>query len=710
MMPPRKASLMLAACFATLVASAGGAGFAQSAVAATRGGALVVRSGEVLTLAASRKVSSLRIEPDGAIKAVDGKSLTLVVDGAQRDLAPGTYSGDVELVVTDSVIVPYTGVGDYDFRSAVFVSDGRVEPSRSVLGSVRNAAFAAGSLKGGVVRSEGAQFNGIYVTGKDAFAIDGVDIALTGNGTNDFVGYAAAIAATDETQVTIAHADIRTRGAVRTALFVGGKSKVNLRDSYIAVSNGTLPDDYTFSIIPGQMMEAPYGLGLTGNVRAVNLVDTGTLQVTNSVIRAQGWGALSTDGAGPTRMFVVDSLIEARESGYGAYANGDAIDTFDHSTIHAADYALIIGGNGSGRFLNGTAAVSDRIGVMMHQGTGGSTLEISGKSTLASRTTAIQIKGRGAKVLVDDARVSAGNGILIQTMENDDPIMKAMAAGGPGSPMIPPGGMEQMNPGGGADAPPPPPPPPGGAPISTEVFSPDVEAILRATTLYGNVYHAMPKVGAMRLSLQGARLTGVISTSTAAPASGKAPTKETWREIGEVGNTPVPFTGAKGLSLQIDGASTWTVTGTSYLNAMTLAPGAQVVTPAGEPATLLVNGKATALKPGTYQGALVVSVGSVKPLAPRAPGALDMAEFVASVDTNADGKMSRAEWAAAKLPFISFDGFEKGRGYVTADDYQNKPAPPGIDLNGDGKLSIAEFLAFDEKMKNAPPPSAPPAN
>ncbi|MDE2043263.1 MAG: hypothetical protein KGJ05_09330 [Alphaproteobacteria bacterium] len=96
----------------------------------------------------------------------------------------------------------------------------------------------------------------------------------------------------------------------------------------------------------------------------------------------------------------------------------------------------------------------------------------------------------------------------------------------------------------------------------------------------------------------------------------------------------------------------------------------------------------------------------------RLPGNPDFTPVVQAVDTNHDGQMSRAEWAAAGLPWSSFNMFEKGRGYVTQEDYDTNAAPRGIDINGDGKLTVEEFKAFDKmmsaKMKNGPPPGPPP--
>jgi len=76
----------------------------------------------------------------------------------------------------------------------------------------------------------------------------------------------------------------------------------------------------------------------------------------------------------------------------------------------------------------------------------------------------------------------------------------------------------------------------------------------------------------------------------------------------------------------------------------------------------------------------------------------DMTGFAHEVDSNGDGKLSRAEWTAQGLPDSSFTMFEKGRGYVTLKDYQSNPAPAGIDIDGDGKLTVAEFREFDRKM------------
>lgn len=76
----------------------------------------------------------------------------------------------------------------------------------------------------------------------------------------------------------------------------------------------------------------------------------------------------------------------------------------------------------------------------------------------------------------------------------------------------------------------------------------------------------------------------------------------------------------------------------------------------------------------------------------------DFTPVVQAVDLDNNGKMTRWEWQQAGAPISSFNMFEKGRGFVTQNDYDSSPAPQGIDINGDGKLTLSEFKQFDKQM------------
>lgn len=541
----------------------------------------------------------LTIAPGQVLIAPDGRQVTLTVDGVEQAATPGTYNGKVIVSVTESIPVKYYELPVHQFRTALFVENGAPVLGKSVMAAVGGATLAPGIVTDARITSKGERFNGIIVTGEGKYTIDRPIIDLTGNGGNDFAGFGAAIMSTGKADVTVNRPIIRTHGAIRTALFIGGDSIMRVNNADIEVYNGKLPDDYKFTVDVGRMMEVPWMLGLSGNVRALNLVDRGTLYINNSRIRSQGWGVLSTDDNTHVRMYVTDSLIEATESGYGTYSIGDSHNTFTHSVIRAADVGAIMAAEGSVTLTDRTLVYAGRYGVMMHSGAGGGTLTIENGSELHAGNTAIQVKGIGTTIVVDSAVVTSGSGVILQSMENDDPfLLKLMRGEVPEGMGAPPPGMGGA-PGG---------PPPGMGPARAgPPPSPDVVATFRKITLNGSIFNGRTTQSGMKLRFEHATITGAISTSTVVPASGREPVRDTYREIGNVTNTPSPSTAANGLEVTLDGKSSWTVTGASYLTRLELEPGSRL--DAGKRQLVLtVNGKPVKIKPGVYTGKIALSV------------------------------------------------------------------------------------------------------
>jgi hypothetical protein len=279
-------------------------------------------------------LTSLTIAPGGMLSAPANKSLSLTVNGIGTEIQAGSYAGNVVLSVTEDIPVKYHDLDPHHYRAALYVNDGSVDASRSVTAAIARGTIGNSNADGIVITSNEPRFNGIVVTGNSKYVVESPVIHMTGNGGNDFAGFGAAIMSSGTADVTVNNARIVNRGAVRTAVFVGGHSVMHVNNSSIETYNGTLPTDYKFTIDVGRMMEVPWMLGLSGNLRATNLVDHGTVYYNNSHIRTQGWGALSTDDAAVVRMYVRNCLIETVESGYGAYSIGDSVDHFSQSLLN----------------------------------------------------------------------------------------------------------------------------------------------------------------------------------------------------------------------------------------------------------------------------------------------------------------------------------------------------------------------------------------
>lgn len=89
---------------------------------------------------------------------------------------------------------------------------------------------------------------------------------------------------------------------------------------------------------------------------------------------------------------------------------------------------------------------------------------------------------------------------------------------------------------------------------------------------------------------------------------------------------------------------------------------------------------------------------SPPPMSGNASANADVAPFVAEVDANGDGCMSREEWEGAGAPISAYEMLHDETGCVTARIMATTPGPSGVDLNSDGQLTLDEMKAFDRKM------------
>ena len=109
------------------------------------------------------------------------------------------------------------------------------------------------------------------------------------------------------------------------------------------------------------------------------------------------------------------------------------------------------------------------------------------------------------------------------------------------------------------------------------------------------------------LNLKNARITGIISAAHQFYRDGlKEITPENRIGLSNITQKAAPVVN-NGVIVTLDGQSTWTVTGTSYLTSLTLEEGAAVRAPQDQHLTATLNGQPLELKPGSYQGEIVLT-------------------------------------------------------------------------------------------------------
>jgi hypothetical protein len=541
-------------------------------------------------LTETTKLSKLTIAEGAVIKAPKGKSLTMTVDSVETPIAAGSYKGKIVLSVNDEIIVDYKGTKKYQFRTAVYVNDGKYMPEKSVAASVVGGKVTDISASDVKITSVGDKFNGIIVTGDSKYSINNPVINMTGNGGNDFAGFGASIMTDGKADVTIENARIKNTGAVRPAIWVGGNSTVTINNADIETHSGTLPSDYSFSWVKGSMskgeffMEVPWMLGCIGNTRSTIVMANGKAYYNNSHIKAYGWGALSTDqvNAG-AELYATNCLIETVESGYGSFADGCS-NTYSGCTFNVVDYGLIMQ-RGSARFTDGTVVNSERLGVMSYGGS--NILTIDKGCKFNTKKAVIQIKGGSPNILVDDAQLNSESGVIFQAMLQDDPDMvKSSKSGG-------------MHSGGSTDS------PAGGGPKIT----------FRNVTLKGDIITSMTTEGDVDVTLEKATITGAITTSIAEHAKGpngeeieQRDDNSLYKIIGEVMDKYSATNDKYGMKASFDKDSKWVVDKISYLTGLTIAEGAIITAPEGFKLEMTVNGAAKPITAGTFKGKIELTV------------------------------------------------------------------------------------------------------
>lgn len=664
--PSRILAIVMALCLAlSLCAYASGepsgAAFAQVNDTTWAGSSLTIQSVEIAEEYADYVDATLfcnvaKIVYDGGEIAVDTDKYTaiLTVDGVQYDLynaANTTYTGDVVISLVEKANSASTGnskfgddagslIGPFYYTAAAYYDEEGYHAESSVTAAQGGATVSDKGVSGMTFDSQGDYFTGVYANGGELSITDSTFTAI-GKGGDDFTGQGCAVVASGEAIMTIDDCVFETEGALRSAIWAGGSSMVDVKNTVVQSRNDTelvpySPDD---NYATSMMQQVPFALGLTGNIRATLDCGTADIYFTDSLIASDGWAVLSTD-SGSGMLDARDSValvgyVEPVEegkaydstytvsgveygltygragvlSGYIAYCDGFT-DYAYGGEWYAPDYLAIItggsvtiGASENSRFYGW----SDRIGFMSHKTTVKALLDVS-EADFDIADTFAMIKstgGSGETINLTDITVNIGtenpwSGSLLQVIDTDD------LGGGPGATtfVVPYGDYDAyLNAGNSGE---------GG----------QTNLTIASSEIAGNVYNSVGsmngdsfKSDAITVTLNDAALEGVVSSAYAAHCDDEGTlligdiTVDSYNRegtydyltIGRVMNFAAP-TVNNPVNLVLNG-STWTCTGLSYVASLTLDDASEI------DGDVYQNGEKLELAAGTYENVIVVPAG-----------------------------------------------------------------------------------------------------
>ena len=579
---------------------------------------LVIPAGEIYEVADAISCTSLEIQEGAVIQAAGSGIVILTVNGVQKELLPGSYTGDILLARTKGTeldIVDHGRQVHHTMPVAVSIIDGKYCEEASTPSAVLSGQIMDGECNDLTVISRGDNFGGIYVGGKGKYVLNNAVFDLVGNGANDGFGYGAAIAVRDEAELEVNRARIHNVGSIRTALVTCGHGTVVVNDSVMYCKDGNRKN-YVHA-----MSKAPWMLGIQGRVRSTNAQDYATVTYNRCEITAQNWGALSTDGTKEVHLVLNDCTVRTEESGYGTYVMGENCSTtFRGCRIETADYGAICCSGGTCNMQNETRVISRKNGVMSHRGN--AEVHISDTS-IHSKREVFLYKDAGGCLSLDHVTLHSDIGVLLRTIKDDDPNGR-VATMGPETVMdVPPGGFPEENrqapggPGGGPGGPSGGPGGPGGGPGGPgggpggpggpgrpgNGGSPEypLHVTVKNSILTGDLLNGCTAESGLDIRLVNTVIRGSISSCTVHHINGLPDTKEQYREIGVVESFNCPNDDAHGVSVTLEAGANWHVTEPSYLRSLIVGEGCSVTG-----AALYVNGQRTELRPGTYTGQIAL--------------------------------------------------------------------------------------------------------
>ena len=635
--------------------------------------------------------------PETGIEAPEGYQVTLVVDGVETEIVPGTsYTKEDNAVVVytnaKGLYGSYNGRGEEEYRTALFVDNTGIVEEKSVTEAIAEGTYDETSADGLSLKSTSDNFSGFILNGNDdeellEYTISNSEFAFLtnsdGSNISDFTAFGAVLIAFGNSKLTLDNVKINTEGVAKAAIVADTGADILVKDSEVNVAGGTLYDGYVNTADQTLMVAPPWVLGITGNARGTNLLgDYSTSTFVNSKLTANGWGVLSTDACSNVVLTTIDTTLTLDgDSGYGTYAIGNAKEYFYGTAFDVATYANIItGGYVTYASSNGTFDIvedseeattifegieglgqsstinSDAFGIMWH---GNGEANVLDGTEVNTENAAFLIKNGIVGINVDNAVINSADGTILQMMDNDDNTVGVYFPEGAAGPSFNTEFHEEegypgidndviydpnaaaaegaMSEGEAAEET----MTVEGVPENTSDYT--VTANFTNVSLDGNIYNATGYVGEPKtLSViigENAELNGIITASSAIHSTDSGETQNTdftideYYKLGHVANK-VYYNGDNNVDVAVESGGVWNVTEECEITSLTVEPGGTVN------GTITVDGSEIEVAEGeTYEGTILLSAGTTNQ-EETTPEATEAAETVQTEAADADGGMN----------------------------------------------------------------------
>ena len=309
---------------------------------------------------------------------------------------------------------------DPEAKAAVHIADGEYSEEKSATDFFLGGEIGKTKAENLRVVATNGKVGGVYVDGPGKYEVDGAIISLSGDCTG--IGGPASCAATNHGgDLTIRNAVLDASGLTHYATAAENNSILRVYDSVLSSHGAPFGHGEPQPCKP--MQTPPPPLMIDGNSRTHCSMTNSQSYFYNSVITADGWGALSTEAAeGYVYIEANDCKIATIQRGYVAYVDPGCYVNLNGCEVDSADMAAIVGGEGEMNFRD--CDVRCAANFLLVHGVFGDDREISYMDIIDTKVRsvadAVLIRSRNAIFNCVASDMQAESGVIFHSILNDD--------------------------------------------------------------------------------------------------------------------------------------------------------------------------------------------------------------------------------------------------------------------------------------------------